>query len=200
MTDDRTSVARSTHDWTSAVDHDHLDAIRAQAARYGAGGPAHLVLEVLAYAEEEAAALGRVGRAVLTRHTDGSLSVADDGRGTAIRRGGDGQIVRKPVMSTQDLRFFAASDPPLLPDELPRRGMSTVAALCHWLEHTNRRSEGSWTQRYVRGVPGTELVELPGTGETGTTVRFLPDRSLIRGIEPGDELFGFAHLNVEMRT
>ena len=47
MTDDRTRMASSTHDWTSAVDHDHLQAIRAQAAGYGGGGSAHLVLEDL---------------------------------------------------------------------------------------------------------------------------------------------------------
>ncbi|WP_147919155.1 ATP-binding protein [Ruania zhangjianzhongii] len=198
MTEQGGRAVTSTHDWTSAVDHDHLQAIRAEAGAYAASGAAHLVLEVLAHADEEAYALDRVGRAVLTQHADGSLSVADDGRGTAIRRDTAGRVVRKPVMSTQDLRFFAASDPPLLPDGRPRRGMSTVAALSRWLEHTNRRAEGSWTQRYVRGVPVTELVELPGTGQTGTTIRFLPDLAVSK-LHLGEELSGFAHLHVEVR-
>lgn len=34
---------------------------------------------------------------------------------------------------------------------------------------------------------------------TSTTVGFLPDLSLITGIDPGDELFGFPHLHVEVR-
>jgi hypothetical protein len=46
--------------------------------------------------------------------------------------------VKKPVMSTQDLRFFDAPDPPLL--------------------HRNRRHNGAWTQRYEHGMPVTGLL------------------------------------------
>ncbi len=55
-----------------------------------------------------------------------------------------------------------------------------MAALSQWLLHTNRRRSGSWTQRYERGVPVTDLTPIPDDGATGTTVHFQPDASLDR--------------------
>jgi len=104
--------------------------------------------------------------------------VADDGRGTDTRRDDDGRLVRKPVMATKDLRFFDR-DCAVLPDGSTRRGMSVVAALSTWLEHTNYRMDGAWTQRYEHGLPAGDLVELSPSGRTGTTVRFLPDAKLV---------------------
>lgn len=161
-----------THDWSRSVDHAHLALVSADPVRFAPGGVLHLLLEVLAYAAEEAAARGG-GRCVVTLHPDGSFAVADDGRGTEIRVE-QGGVIRKPVMSTPDLRFFDADDGPLLPDGWPRRGISVVAALSHWLVHTNRRAEGSWSQRYEHGVPVTALVPVPDDGGTGTTVQALP--------------------------
>lgn len=165
-----------THDWSSLVDPAHLADVRARAAELG--GFAHLLLEVLAYPAEEAAENGG-GTCTVTLHADGSVAVADDGRGTAVLRDTDGRVVRKPVMATRDVRFFAADDAPLLPDGRARRGMSVVAALSVRLEHTNRRAEGAWTQAYAHGIPGTDLLELPGDGTTGTTVLFRADPALV---------------------
>lgn len=71
----------------------------------------------------------------------------------------------------------------MLDDGLPRRGMSTVTSLCAWLVHENRRAEGGWSRRYEHGLPaGPPVVATPdpGTG-TGTSVRFLPDPTLVTG-------------------
>ncbi|MCF4121505.1 ATP-binding protein [Antribacter sp. KLBMP9083] len=165
-----------THDWSATVDHDHLADIRARASTL-APDLAHLVLEVLAYAAEEAEARGG-GRAVVTHHRDGTVSVADDGRGTDTRPDG-GRAVRKPIMATRDVRFFDTPEPPVLPDGVARRGMSVVAALSTRLVHLNRRADGAWTQAYERGVPVTGLDPVPADGSTGTTVTFLPDRTLV---------------------
>jgi topoisomerase IV subunit B len=135
---------------------------------------------VLAYAADEAEATGS-GRAVVTMHDDGSVSVADDGRGTDTRVDDLGQTVRKPVMTTKDLRFFDSPRAAALPDGHPRRGMSVVTALSAWLVHTNRRHDGAWTQRYEHGMPVASLTPIPGDDTTGTTVRFLPDAALIPG-------------------
>ena len=78
-------------------------------------------------------------------------------------------------MATKDLRFFDHPDAEALPDGHARRGMSVVAALSEWLIHTNRRKGGSWTQRYERGVPTTDLTPVADDGTTGTTVHFQPD-------------------------
>jgi len=170
----------TTHDWAANVDGKHLAQIRQQPNEYAPTGLEHLVLEVLAYAADEAEFAGRTGGARVTMHAEGSVSVADDGRGTDTRVDAGGQLIRKPVMATRDLRFFDSPGAEALPDGYPRRGMSVVAALSQWLLHTNRRRSGSWTQRYERGVPVTDLTPIPDDGATGTTVHFQPDASLDR--------------------
>lgn len=170
----------TTHDWSIATDSAHIDLVRSHNAEYARGGALHLLLEVMAYADDEASELGSPGHCRITLGSDGAVSVSDDGRGTDTRRGPDGTVVRKPVMSTKDLRFFGAEDPVLLPDGLPRRGVSVVAALSDWLVHLNRRPDGAWEQRYEHGLPVAGLAERPGRGgETGTTVWFHPDPRLV---------------------
>lgn len=165
-----------THDWSALVDRDHLADVRTRAVELG--GVAHMLLEVLAYPAEEAAE-NDGGRCEVTLLADGSVRVADAGRGTAVFRDADGRVLRKPVMATRDVRFFGADDAPPLPDGRPRRGMSVVAALSSRLEHTNRRAEGTWTQAYAHGIPESDLAELPGDGTTGTTVLFRVDPALV---------------------
>jgi len=161
------------------VDTDHLATIRSTPAEFAPGGVTHLILEVIAYAADEAHSIG-TGRCEVTLYGDSSVSVADHGRGTDTRFDDQGHVVRKPVMATKDLRYFDHPDAERLPDGHPRRGMSVVAALSEWLVHTNRRSNGSWSQRYEHGVPSTDLIALPGDKTTGTTVHFQPDPAIRR--------------------
>jgi topoisomerase-4 subunit B len=167
----------TTHDWARSVDADHLARIRRYPARFAPGGVAHLILEVLGYAADEAESVAS-GRCTVTLHPDGSVSVVDNGRGTDTRLDERGRPVRKPVMATRDLRFSDNPDAPVLPDGHPRRGMPGVAALSDWLEHTNRRGDGCWTQRYEHGLPVTGLVPIPDGGTTGTTVHFRPTQDV----------------------
>ncbi|SCK11510.1 DNA gyrase subunit B [Streptomyces sp. WMMB 714] len=178
MRSPRASWANTTHDWSRAVDRDHLAAVRRDPERFAPGGPGHLVLECVAYAADEAAASRAGGHCMITLHGDGSVSVADDGRGTDTRVDERGETVKKPVMATKDLRLFDSPDPERLPDGFARRGMSVVAALSEWLVHTNRRLDGAWTQRYEQGLPASGLEPLQADGTTGTLVRFLPVKSL----------------------
>ena len=183
MRDSRTPWENTTHDWAATVDHEHLAQIRQQPARYAPSGVEHLILEVLAYAADEAESMGRVGCGIVTLHADGSVSVADDGRGTDTRVDAEGRVIKKPVMGTKDLRFFDDPDAGTLPDGHARHGISVVAALSEWLIHTNRRSGGSWTQRYEHGVPATDLTPVADDGTTGTTVHFQPD--IATPVSPG---------------
>ncbi|MBO9553432.1 ATP-binding protein [Cellulomonas sp.] len=197
---ERAAWTVTTHDWSADVDRDHLAAIRARPDVYAAGGRRHLILEVLAYADEEAASIGRVGRAVVTGLPDGSVSVADDGRGTDTRVDEHGRVIRKHVMATKDVRFFDAVDAPTLPDGLPRRGMSTVAALSEVLVHENHRATGAWSQTYRHGVPDGELHPVSGRGGSGTTVTFRPDPGVGEPAElAGSDLVAFRWLVVELR-
>lgn len=188
MDGSRASWTNTTHDWARATDLDHLARIRHEPAEFAPGGPGHLVLEVVAYAADEAASRAG-GRCAITLHRDGSVSVADDGRGTDTRVDQHGRLVKKPVIASKDLRFFDSPDAERLPDGHPRRGMSVVAALSEWLIHTNRRLDGAWTQRYEQGVPVTGLEPLQTDGTTGTLIRFLPDTSLrSQGLPTADDL------------
>lgn len=81
-------------------------------------------------------------------------------------------VVRKPVMSTPDVRFQDPRDRPVLRDGLPRRRVSTVAALSSTLVHENHRVDGAWSQTYHYGVPVRELTDLVADGHNGTTVTF----------------------------
>ena len=173
----RSTWSTTTHDWSMDVDRDHLSHIRSRPGEYAPGGVLHLILEVLAYAVDEAEDQGG-GHATITFDSDGTIDVTDLGRGTDTRLD-RGLAIRKPVVSTADVRFFDRLEPVLLADGHARRGMSTVAALSEVLEHTNRRSEGSWTRRYQHGLPVTELVSTAPTDRTGTTIRFRPDTSLL---------------------
>ncbi len=176
----RASWRNTTHDWAGTVDLDHLAHIRRSPAAFAPGGPLHLILEVVAYVADEAE-YGNGGHCRITLFPDGSVAVADDGRGTDTRVDEQGRVVKKPVMATKDLRFFDLPDAPRLPDGHARRGMSVVAALSAWLVHTNRRANGSWTQRYEHGVPTTGLEPIADDLTTGTTVHFLPDAPLSAG-------------------
>ncbi|OEJ35024.1 DNA gyrase [Streptomyces subrutilus] len=173
MNASRASWANTTHDWSAAVDAEHLGHIRRTPAEFAPGGAWHLLLEVIAYAADEADG-GGGGSCVVVLHPDGSLSVRDDGRGTDTRVDEHGRSVKKPVMATKDLRFFDFPQAEALPDGHPRRGMSVVAALSEWLVHTNRRRNGAWTQRYEHGVPVTGLEPVEADGTTGTLVHFRP--------------------------
>ncbi|WP_353940283.1 ATP-binding protein [Streptomyces sp. HUAS MG91] len=174
----RATWRNTTHDWAGTVDVGHLTRIRRDPAAFAPSGTLHLVLEVVAYAADEAESRGG-GHCRVTVRPDGSVAVVDDGRGTDTRLDERGETVKKPVMATKDLRFFDRADAPLLPDGHPRRGMSTVAALSTWLVHTNRRRNGSWTQRYEHGSPATGLQSVPDDGTTGTSVHFLPAEPLL---------------------
>lgn len=172
---ERSTWTVTTHEWSTDVDRHHLAEIQDDRDRYAVGGRRHLLLEVLAYANDEAEHLGRVGRATVLMRPDGAVTVVDDGRGTDTRTDSDGHIVRKPVMATRDVRFFDAPSGSSLPDGLPRRGMSTVAALSAELVHENHRFEGAWSQTYRHGVPDDDLHTISTTGATGTSVSFQTD-------------------------
>ncbi|MFC7621876.1 ATP-binding protein [Microlunatus sp. GCM10028923] len=189
----------TTHDWAISVDEDHLEHIRQNPAIYAQGGLRHMMLEVLAYAADEATAAGRVGTATVTVRPDGSVSIRDDGRGTDTRRTPQGHIIRKPVMATRDVRFFDNPDRSVLPDGLPRWGMSVVAALSSTLIHQNRRASGGWIQTYHHGMPATELIEIADDGTTGTTVTFTLETptDTHRSLRPSDRS-AFSSLRVSL--
>lgn len=196
----RSAWTVTTHDWSVDVDRAHLLVARELAESLGEGMALHLVLEVIAYADDEAAATGRRGAVAVNLRED-EVEVADDGRGTDTRRDDEGRPVRKPVMATPDVRFFGADDPSRLPDGLPRRGMSVVSAVSPLLLHENRRAKGSWVQTYRHGIPLDELRQGPPTRRTGTTVTLrLPSSAHVQEARLRALVHLFAHVDVVVRS
>ncbi|WP_162246445.1 ATP-binding protein [Aeromicrobium sp. Root495] len=169
---------RTTHDWTTYVDPDHVRQVREDLSHWQGDSLEHLVLEVLAYALDEAVH-GSTRAVHVRRHDDGSWSVQDDGRGTDTRLDARGVPVVKPVMATPDLRFFDAGSDEVLADGFRRSGMSVVTAASAWLVHENRRDDGAWRTRYESGLPVGDPESIEPDGTSGTLVRFLPDPSLV---------------------
>ncbi|MBN9795593.1 ATP-binding protein [Pseudonocardia sp. TMWB2A] len=193
--------AVTTHEWTRTLDLEHIRRIQADPSTF-ARSVWHLLLEVLAYARDEASSKG-TGHATVTLHADGTIDVTDNGRGTDTRTDQTGRLVRKPVMATRDVRFFDDPTAELLLDGFPRRGMSVVAGSSDVLVHTNRRHDGAWTQRYEHGLPVQDLSPAPTDGTTGTTVTFRP-RPDLPGIastatDLGHRLERLLPLTVELR-
>lgn len=186
----------TTHDWTLDVDRAHLAEARSCAEAMGDEMATHLVLEVLAHADEEAEARGVPGTVSVTIDGD-RVEVADDGRGTDTRRDESGRPIRKPVMATRDVRFFDAADPPVLPDGLRRRGMSTVSSVSPHLVHENHRRDGAWAQTYRFGVPDSALREVPDVRRSGTTVAFrLPSTASVDTGRLRSLVLGFPFIRV----
>ena len=99
----------TTHDWAKDVDRAHLAAIQAGRDCYAAGGVRHLILEVLAYANDEAEDSGRVGQARVIMESHETVTVVDDGRGTDTRTDAEGFVIRKPVMATKHSTVVGAT-------------------------------------------------------------------------------------------
>ena len=171
---------KSTHDWSTQAEPDHVLDIQKNWEQFSRGGVTHLALEVIAYAVDEANE-GTTNQIWVTLRQDGAICVADNGRGTAIHENA-GNILVKPIIATRDLRFFGIAGAPILPDGLIRSGISVVGALSEWITHTNRREQGSWTQRYEYGLPTGQQLSEASNNLTGTMICFLPNEKFF-GLE-----------------
>ena len=157
-----------------------LEPVRKRPSMYtDTRSPHHLAQEVIDNAVDEALA-GHANRILVTMHSDGALSVRDDGRGmpidqhpehrcsgvelilTALHAGGK--------FSDRHYRFSGG---------LNGVGVSVVNGLSLELDVTVWRGGGVYHMRYGNGDKRSELKRVDDCGErtTGTLLRFLPDPS-----------------------
>jgi DNA gyrase subunit B len=156
-----------------------IEAVRRRPAMYigdtSIRGFHHLVYEVVDNSIDEAMA-GYCDSIKVTIHLDGSIAVADNGRGIPIDLH---KTVKKPavevVMTTLhaggkfDHRAYKVSG------GLHGVGVSVVNALSEWLEVEIRREGKVFHQRYVKGKPVTKLTVIGKSKSTGTKITFKPD-------------------------
>lgn len=191
MTESPTPAQEATADGPKSVDSDHLAQIRQISTEFAPSGVLHLALETLAYFVDAAAQTLINARCVVTLHSDGSISLKDNGTGTET-----------PGIATKDPEYFDSPGTELLSDGFSRRGLSVVTALSDWLICTQRQTHRTVIQRFENELLRTEQTEASNDSNHGTTVRFLPNESLREGF-PIDanqlqELAVFPFLKVEV--
>ncbi|AFC33845.1 ArsR family transcriptional regulator [Paenibacillus mucilaginosus 3016] len=129
---------------------------------------------------ENAAAEHRAGYSTEVRlflHDDGSVTVADNGRGIPVRPLGAAGPAEVQTLLTElgQPSRSAVYEAPGADKEI---SPAVVNALSQRLTVEIRRDGNIYRQEYRYGVPQTGLLTVGATGETGTSITLLPDPEL----------------------
>ena len=165
-----------------------LEAVRRRPGMYigstGERGLHHLVYEVVDNSVDEALA-GHCSKVAVTIHPDNSVTVDDDGRGipVAVMEKEQRPAVEVVLTVLHAGGKFGEGRGYKVSGGLHGVGVSVVNALSEILTVEVRRDGYTWTQRYERGAPMTDLVRGAPTSDTGTKITYLPDAEVFETLE-----------------
>ena len=142
----------------------------------------HLVYEIVDNAVDESLA-GYCKRILVTIHTDGSLSVDDDGRGVPVGPHKSGKDALEVVYTVLHAGGKFEGSAYKVSGGLHGVGASVVNALSIRCQVDSHKNGVQFRQVYEKGIPQTKVERIAETSRTGTVVSFKPDTEIFK--EPG---------------
>ena len=173
---------KSSYDESSIKILEGLEAVRKRPGMYIGStdkrGLHHLVWEIVDNGVDEA--LNGYGNYLkIIMHGDGSVSVTDHGRGIPTGMHASGKSTPEVIYTVLHAGGKFSEGGYKVSGGLHGVGASVVNALSEWMEVTTRRDGYEYFISFKNGGKlDTSLKKLGTTNKTGTTVRFMPDKSI----------------------